>query len=270
MRLRRACLASGLAVAVTLLAGCGGGGGDDGDGAARTAASGAPVEVEGGVATPYGDGDGRVWVLAPEDGDVESVVVYLHGWGATLPTEWHQVWLEHLLANGSAVVFPQFQDGFDDTFLATPADLRDGLRLGFGALGEPDVPVVAAGFSIGATLSFVYAANAERWGVPAPRSVYAIFPVDPAQVDPGLDLSALSETRALLLVGDQDVVVGSAGADAVSRLLTSLPAELRTTRVVRTSNDFVADHEAPTFVESPAVRRTFWEPLDELVDESRS
>lgn len=265
MRGRRVHLAAALVVA--LLSGCGGGGDDQ---AARPEGSGTPVEVAGGVATPYGDGDGRVWVLTPDSGDVDSVVVYLHGWGATLPTEWHQVWLEHLLANGSAVVFPQFQDGFDDTFLATPADLREGLRLGFDALGEPDVPVVAAGFSIGGALSFVYAANAERWGVPAPRSVYSIFPVDPAQVDPELDLSALRETRALLLVGDEDVVVGSAGADAISRLLTSLPDDLRTTRVVRTSDDFVADHEAPTFVDDPAVRETFWEPLDKLVDESRS
>ena len=266
MRPRRAHLAAGVAVA--LLAGCGGGESDDE--AAGPAASGTSVDVEGGAATPYGDGDGRVWVLTPDGGDVDSVVVYLHGWGATLPTEWHQVWLEHLLAGGSAVVFPQFQDGFDDTFLATPADLRRGLRLGFAALGEPDVPVVAAGFSIGGALSFVYAANADRWGVPAPRSVYSIFPVDPAQVDPALDLSALRETRALLLVGDQDVVVGSAGADAITRLLTSLPDDLRATRVVRTSDDFVADHEAPTFVDNPAVRKTFWEPLDELVEESRS
>jgi pimeloyl-ACP methyl ester carboxylesterase len=261
--LLRACLAAGVA---SLLAGCGGGGRDE---AVRPAASGTTVEVEGGVATPYGEGDGRVWVLTRADGDVESVVVYLHGWGATLPTEWHQAWLEHLLAGGSAVVFPQFQDGFDDTFLATPADLRAGLRLGFAALGEPAVPVVAAGFSIGATLSFVYAANADSWGVPAPRSVYSIFPVDPAQVDPGLDLSGLHETRALLLVGDRDVVTGSAGADAIGRMLTSLPDDLRTTRLVRTSDDLVADHEAPTFVESPAVRTTFWEPLDQLVDESR-
>lgn len=267
MRPRLAHLAAALAVA--LLSGCGGGG-NGGDEATRPEASGTTVEVEGGVATPYGEGDGRVWVLTPEDGDVESVVVYLHGWGASLPNEWHQVWLEHLLANGSAVVFPQFQDGFDDTFLATPADLREGLRLGFAALGEPDVPVVAAGFSIGGALSWVYAANAGRWGVPAPRSVYSIFPIDPAQVDPGLDLSALEDTRALLLVGDQDVVAGSAGADAITRQLTSLPDDLRTTRVVRTSDEFVADHEAPTYVESPAVRKTFWEPLDGLVDESRS
>ena len=94
--------------------------------------------------------------------------------------------------------------------------------------------------------------------------------IDPAQVDPGLDLSALEDTRALLLVGDQDVVAGSAGADAIARQLTSLPDDLRTTRVVRTSDELVADHEAPTYVDSPAVRKTFWEPLDELVDESRS
>jgi hypothetical protein len=260
-------LLAAAAVAALVASGCSGGGEEA---SPPPEATGETIEVAGGTATPYGEGDGRVWLLLPTGGEVESIVVYLHGWGANLPVEWHQAWFEHLIARGSAVLFPQFQDGFDDAFVATPYDLRDGLRLGFRALDRADLPVVAAGFSVGATLAFVYAANAAGWEVPAPRAVYSIFPVDPFQVDPTLDLSEITDEDVLILTGDRDAVVGGLGADGLARLLTSLPRQRREIRLVRTSDAFVADHEAPTFVENPAVRKTFWEPLDELVDASRS
>ena len=210
-----------------------------------------------------------MWVLTPTDGDVESIVVYLHGWGARLPFEWHQVWLEHLLARGSAVLFPEYQDGVDDAWIVAPYDLHDGLRLGFRALRELDAPVVVAGFSVGATLAFVYAAHADDWGLPSPRSVYAIFPADPFQIDPALDLAGLRETRVSLLVGDRDEIAGRYGADALVAKLGSLPRNLLEYRVVRTTDDLLADHEAPTYVGDPEVRATFWPPLDELVDAAR-
>jgi acetyl esterase/lipase len=250
---------------VAALAACG-----DRDEASAPHPSGDPVVVDGGTATPYGRGAGRVWVLEPDGGDVDSVVVYLHGWGASLPFEWHQAWLEHLLQRGSAVLFPEFQDGDDDAFVAAPYDLRDGLRLGYRALGDRHVPVVAAGFSVGASLAFVYAARAGDWSVPAPRAVYSIFPVDPLQIDPGLDVSGVHDTRVLILVGDRDDVVGRTGGDAFWSMLRSVPAGEKEYRVIRTTDDLFADHEAPTVVDDPVVRRAFWEPLDRLVSEVRS
>jgi acetyl esterase/lipase len=232
--------------------------------------TGRAVAVAGGTATPYGRGAGRVWVLEPTGGKVESVVVYLHGWGAILPFEWHRVWFEHLLARGSAVLFPQYQHGVDDAFVVAPYDLRAGLRLGFRALREPDVPVVAAGFSIGATLAFVYAANARRWSVPAPRSVYSIFPVDPVLIAPDLDGLNLHDTQVVLFVGDHDDVVGRAGGDEFWKMLRSVPASEKEYRLIRTTARLLADHEAPTAVGDPDVRRTFWRPLDRLVAAARS
>jgi hypothetical protein len=88
------------------------------------------------------------------------VVVYLHGWGANLPFEWHQAWFEHLLARGSAV------------------------------------------------LAF--------WS-----------------------------------------------------LLGAVPASEKEYRVIRTTDDLLADHEAPTAIHDPVVRRTFWGPLDRLVASAR-
>jgi predicted esterase len=260
----RQALAAAIAAAALLAAGCGGGGDPP-----APAPSGEPIAVAGGVATPYGRGAGRVWLLTPDGGPARSTVVYLHGWGARLPFEWHLAWLEHLLERGSAVVFPEFQDGVDDAWIVAPYDLRDGLQLGFRALDDADVPVVAAGFSVGATLAFVYAANAAAWGLPGPTALYAIFPVDPFQIDPALDLSGVHDIRTILLVGDRDDIAGSVGADALAAQLTALPRALLEYRTVHTTDRLLADHEAPTYVTDPDVRATFWPPLDRLIDGAR-
>jgi hypothetical protein len=53
---------------------------------------------------PLGQGAGQVWVLRPQ-GPVRSVVVFVHGWGATSPEG--TAWLDHLRARGNAVVYPR-------------------------------------------------------------------------------------------------------------------------------------------------------------------
>ena len=209
-------------------------------------------------------------MLRPKGTETSSVVVYLHGYGANLPFYWHVEWMDHLLEKGSTVLFPQYQEGGDDPFILTPYDLAAGLQTGFAAIEYDGEPVVAAGFSLGATLAFVYAGRAEEWGVPAPRAVYSIFPVDPVLVDMGLDLSAIENTRALLLVGDRDEVVGQDGAREIVKGLTGLPRSLKQLRLIRTTDDVFAIHDSPTFVSDPVVRRTFWVPLDRLVDEARA
>lgn len=249
------------AVAVGLAAGCG----HDQESQSAPRPSGERIPTAAGSATPYGAGAAKVWVLKPSERPVRNVVVYLHGWGATTPFEWHLAWFDHLLARGSAVIFPQYQPGsYDDPQVATTFDLRLGLRTGFAALGESGRPVVVAGFSFGACLAFFYAANAARWGVPAPVAVYSVFPTDPRVLDPTLDLPPLRRTRVLILVGADDTVVGRDGADTFWTWLEPVPRRLREYRVVA-STDFLADHEAPTAVAEPAVRRAFWTPLDRLL-----
>lgn len=255
------------AVAVALVgAGCDHG---DDDVPPPPQASGPVIETERGTATPYGTGAEQVWVLRPTAGDPRSVVVYLHGYGAYLPFAWHLRWMDHLLENGSIVLFPRYQPGLDDPFVLTPFDLAEGLETGFDAIEYDGEPVVAAGFSLGATLAVIYAARAEEWDVPPPRSVYSIFPVDPVLVDIELDLSTVEETDVLLLVGENDEVVGQDGAREILKGLVGLPPSSKQLRVVRTTDDLFADHEAPTVVDDPEVRETFWTPLDRLVEASR-
>lgn len=263
----RAAAAAGVLAIACLFAACAG----DDDRRAAPPPSGAEVQTAEGVATPYGVGASQVWVLRPTRREVRSAVVYVHGWGAALPFEWHLAWFDHLLSRGSAVIFPRYQGGSVlDPLVTTPLDLRLALQLGFRAFDEDGIPVVAAGFSVGATLAFVYAAQARDWALPRPEAVYAIFPVDPVAIDPTLDVAPARGTRVLLLVGEDDAVVGRAGADAIWSELRSLPTSAKELRVVRTNDNLLADHEAPTNVESDAVRRTFWAPLDRLVEQARS
>jgi acetyl esterase/lipase len=233
------------------------------------APSGPVVDTPHGTATPYGTGAARVWVLRPESRETSSVVVYLHGYGANVPFYWHLEWMDHLLERGSTVLFPQYQPGGDDPFILTPYDLRAGLETGFRAIEDDGAPIVVAGFSLGATLAFVYAGHAEEWGVPAPRTVYAIFPVDPVLVDLSLDLSTIEDTRALVLVGDRDDVVGQEGGREILKGLTGLPRPSKELRLIRSTDHLFVMHDTPSFIGDPVVRRTFWVPLDRLVDEAR-
>lgn len=217
----------------------------------------------------YGSGAGSVWVLRPS-GPVRDVVVFAHGWKhAPSPTarpwvEQFRPWLTHLLAEDTAVVFPQYQLGGDDPGPARVDSFRRGLQLGFHRLGGGGVPVVAAGYSFGGSLVFYYAAEARRWGLPEPRAVDSIFPVGPIPGAPVTTLPSLD--RAVLEVGDRDVVAGRSGADAWWRLLAR--ARRRRLLLVRSTPTFVADHAAPKRTGAGA-RAAFWRPLDVLLAGAR-
>ena len=251
-------------LAVLVLGACGG------TSAPRVPQSGPTVKTEKGIARPYGHGTSEVWVLRPRARKPRSIVVFIHGWTATSPFEWHQVWLEHLLARGSAVVFPVYQKTGDQGELVTARfDLRTGLRTAFRVLRDPHLPVVVAGYSVGAALAFFYAADAAEWGVPRPQAVYSIFPIDPLGMDPGLiHLGSPPAIRTLILVGDRDSTVGRIGADTFWKWLRPVPPSLKTYRLLHSDpKGLFFDHESPHGAAyDAAMRKVFWQPLDRMVD----
>jgi hypothetical protein len=222
---------------------------------------------------PFGRGADAVWLLRPR-GPVRSVVVFGHGWKLAPPSAtapWvgqFRPWLDHLVAAGNAVVFPRYQLGVRDAPGASvAASFRRGLHTGFAHLHAGPVPVVAAGYSYGASLALAYAANAARWRLPPVAAVDAVFPAGPI---PGVPLPPLPRSvRVLVEVGDEDAVAGSAGADAFWRWLRTHPRTRKTYRVVRSTRTFRATHAAPKSP-APAARRSFWYPLDALVADARS
>ena len=216
---------------------------------------------------PFGSGSGAVWLLAPQS-HPRSVVVFLHGWKVAPPSPSYpwvgqfRPWLDHLVADGSAVLFPAYQTGGDAQGPARVAALRRGLEEGFSRLAYPGLPVVAAGYSYGASLAFYYGANARRWHLPPPAAVDAVFP---AGLIPGAELPELpSRIQVLIEVGDQDTIAGRGGADAFWSWLSARPEARQRLVVVHSSAGFAAVHAAPKLSTTPA-RRAFWRPLDALI-----
>jgi hypothetical protein len=250
-------------LAAALLAGCGG--------SSRSAVppSGPSVKTESGIARPYGRGTSAVWVLTPKHGKPTSVVVYIHGWTASEPFLWHQAWFDHVLRDGSAVIFPVYQlTGDEGELIVSQYELRKGLRTGFEALDRPGLPVVVVGYSVGGALAFYYGADAGAWGLPRPRAVYSIFPIDPFTFDPGLaTLDSPPAVPTLVLVGDRDTTVGRVGADTFWKWLRPVPRTLKTYRLLHSDpKGLWFDHESlPSSEYLPKMQRVFWTPLDDLL-----
>jgi hypothetical protein len=221
---------------------------------------------------PFGKGADAVWLIRPST-PIRSVVVFAHGWKshpAATTDEWVQQfrpWLDHLVAAGSAVVFPRYQMGLADSAgTVRLSSFRDALEIGFARLGRPRVPVVAAGYSFGGSLVFHYAANASAWGLPTPAAVDSVFPAGPV---PGAQLPPLPPSvRVLIQVGQNDTEAGSGGAETFRAWLSHRPGSRFHLEVVHSTATFVASHAAPKS-SSRAARRAFWAPLDRLIAAAR-
>lgn len=222
---------------------------------------------------PFGTGAGAVWVLEP-DGRARSIVVFGHGWKVAPPSPSYpwvgqfRPWLDHLLARGNAVVFPRYQLGGDAQGPARVDSFRAGVATGLARLaGLRGLPVVAVGYSYGASLAFYFGANATRWRLPVPRGIVAVFP---AGLIAGASLPALPPSVDVLIeVGDRDTSAGSGGALAFWSWLRGHPASAKRLVTVVSSAGFSADHAAPKS-DSAAARRAFWAPLDAMIASARA
>ena len=218
------------------------------------------------VTGPFGGGRNQVWLLRPA-AKPRSIVVFAHGWTAVDPNDWHKVRFDHLCDAGSIVVFPRFQRDEYDTWQDSVDGFRRGVQTAFGRLGnEGRLPVVAAGYSLGGAFVNYYAGNARVWGVPVPRSVFSIFPT--TRVQQRSAGTPPASVRFVILAGDRDEVVGTAGAKDFWAWLKRHPASRKTYRLIHSTAGLSASHEAPKQM-TAASTRTFWQPIDVLVNEAR-
>jgi hypothetical protein len=239
---------------------------------ATVAAGTAAVALASPVRGPFGRGADQVWIVR-RPGPVRTVIVFGHGWKHAPPSASYPwvgqfwPWLDHLTLHGDAVIFPRYQLGGDAPGAAVAAAFRAGVAEGLHRLALPaETPVVAIGYSYGATLALTYAANAQRWRLPPPRAVDAVFP---AGAIPGISLPPLPRaTDVLIQVGDRDTVAGSGGASAFWAWLARHPPNRKRYQVVRSHGSFVADHASPKST-TLAARDAFWTPLDLLVSRAR-
>jgi dienelactone hydrolase len=246
--------------ALLLLPGCGGGGDPD-----RPA-----VRGNGIGERSYGRGADQVWVIRPTQRDAKSVVVYVHGHGG--PQEdtphFHRPWLRHLAHKGSAVIYPRYEE-----FPGAHGTLAHIERAVDRAMEEidagDDVPVVGIGYSRGGRLVMDWAAAAGG-GPFEPDALLSVFPA--SGEDPEENLTVIPHsTRIVVLVGDQDEIVGDLGAIALMQQLTipGIPDPNRTVEVVHSNKSFTASHLS-VLETTPGARAAFWDRADRLIAATRA
>jgi acetyl esterase/lipase len=191
------------------------------------------------------------------------VVIFLHGWVAIDPARYGP-WIGHLVRHGATVIYPAYQSKPAYDTITPLANLLAGVRAALEHVRVASGRLVVAGHSAGGALAVDYAAVALANALPVPAAVFSVYPgrklrhlavpipaVNPIMVAP--------DTRVLAYAGERDTAVGSGTA---TRIVASVPQADATLRIIR--DDAVDDHSAPRRFDS-AARRTFWEPLDELV-----
>lgn len=220
----------------------------------------------------FGRGAQATYLVRPDTKGPHPVVLFLHGWGATLPPN-YRPWLDHLARQGNAVLYPRYQDSFLTSPDQVHGNLIAGVRLALGGAAKRlDADgLVVVGHSAGGALSADYAAVAESARLPAPRAILALYPgrtlrgvstgipeVAPERIPAG--------TRIVALGGADDTTVGTAPARRIVSTATSVPRPRRTYELIREPR--VADHLGPQRSDT-ASRRVFWRRLDVLIARAR-
>ncbi len=213
---------------------------------------GAAFAFEGVSATRIGRPPEGFWLFEPttlrlgEDPAAAGplpVVIFFHGFTALDP-QVYRGWIDHIVQRGAIVVYPDYQESLPlrpawDTFLPNALQaVRAALaELASGGRTPPDLSRVAVvGHSLGGILAADFAAMAVAEGLPVPA---ALMPVEPGGCDgcgqlPGDDGVPLADlrtvaatTRALVVVGEDDDVVGETAAKLIWAGLSAVPLDRR-------------------------------------------
>ena len=192
------------------------------------------------------------------------VVIFLHGWVALDPRRYGP-WIAHLVQRGTTVIFPAYQTKPAYDTITPLANLLAAVRLALDRVQLAPGRLVTAGHSVGGALAADYAAVAASNDLPAPAAVYSVYPGRKlrhlAVPIPSANLAAIARgTRLLVLAGQRDTAVGSTTARRIAALATHADTTLRII-----DDDDVDEHSAPRSFDG-AAQRTFWAPLDALVD----
>lgn len=239
-----------------------------------------PADGPGGLAFRYAGVDaarvGEVprgaWVFTPSTLELNGppiaeplpLVLFFHGFTAVDPRVYRD-WIDHIVQRGAIVVYPDYHD-----LLPIGDDWRDyeenvvaGIDLALAALNEhgPAVDidrVAVVGHSLGGVLAANYLATAGERDLPVPTILMAVQPggcggCEPIGENEGIALADLDwlepELRALVVVSDDDSVVGDNAARELWRRLDAVPDDRRDYVTLRSD-----------FHGLPYLRATHWLP----------
>ncbi len=235
------------------------------------------------VRTRYNWGVDQYWIFEPDNPTPSEapVIIFLHGWSAMFPI-FYQPWIDHLVKRGNIVIYPRYQRGlyfgfeeFDDNALEAVIQAFEKLKTGSHI--APDVDKVAiTGHSLGGGFTAFIAAEAEKQGLPIPK---AIMPVQPAiRSSQIINYSSIAEeTLMLVVVGEDDTVVGAADGKQIFYGIEHIPLDKKDF-IIQTTDTYgtpslLADHMAPVCIfslRSPTVNAmdffSTWKLFDALTD----
>jgi len=209
----------------------------------------------GVIKTRYNWGAHQYWIFEPDDPKPETapLIVFNHGWTAIFPII-YQEWIYHIVKKGNIVVYPRYQRGisigFKNFYSNAVQAVKDAIEeLENGDHVRPELDKFAiVGHSLGGGFTAYMAADAQDAGLPIPK---AIMPVQPAVLfGNNVDLSKIpNETLMLVIVGDNDTVVGNESGKTIFYNSTQVPL-LQKDFVIQVTDtygepDLVADHLAP-------------------------
>jgi dienelactone hydrolase len=223
------------------------------------------------VATRFGERPTGYWLFEPLDEggerllEPQPLVIFMHGFTAVDP-QTYRAWIDHIVRGGAVVIYPDYQrlnpfrldpDQYLDNAIVA---IRDALpRLDSGEFTSIDLDRVAiVGHSAGAVLSVNYAAAAPLLGLPVPVAVMAVEPggcrgCGGMSDQFGMELVGLEsiapETYVLVIVGEDDWVVGSEPGKEIWSQLDHIPLDQRDFITIRTDRhgtpSLNADHFFP-------------------------
>jgi acetyl esterase/lipase len=209
-----------------------------------------------------GVGPRSYWLFEPDEPRPEQapVVVFFHGWFAVNPG-FYGAWIDHLVRHGRIVIFPRYQNDvgtLPQDFLPNAlAAVRDGLgalTIGVDHVRPDTRRFVLIGHSAGGNLAAQIAALSSdpHSDIPHPRAVIAVMPGELIPVrQPSLDRIPAS-TLLLVMVGEEDLVVGDLRARQIFTEASSIPRARKRFVLFRSDRhgypSLIADHGAPTGV----------------------
>ena len=207
------------------------------------------------IKTRHKWGARQYWIFEPFNPKPESapLIVFNHGWSAIHPIAYRE-WINHLVKRGNIVVYPRYQRGlllgfkdFNANAINAVKDAIEVLQSGWHVHPELDKFAIV-GHSLGGGITANMAAQAEDEDLPIPK---AIMPVQPAIVNIGsVDFCKIpSETLMLVVVGEDDSVVGNTSAKIIFENATQIPFSQKDFIIQVTDTygfpDLAADHIAP-------------------------
>lgn len=208
----------------------------------------------------YGtNGNGQdFWLYEPNSPtpDSANVVVFIHGLGETNP-KLYGAFIKHLVRKGNIVIYPRYQKDLNSDNSTFSDSCAKGILRALDTLQLPGhvKPRLNHYFILGHSVGGILTANMStlyaQYGLPKPLTAFSM--------QPGANISTIllgdysgfeADIKYLILVGNDDIIVGTTTGEMLFNETTSIP----------TSHKNLVKHFADSHG-SPTIGATHFEPL---------